>query len=79
MDERPTESFRFMEDLITGWLEGAHRSEIARILDAIKAELRKRALAGGERFPSPPVRDSGRQGLAQRNRHIIGDDGPAAP
>ena len=56
MEERPTESFRFMEDLITCWLEGAHRSEIARILDAIKAELRKRALAEGERVPSPDPR-----------------------
>ena len=56
MEERPIESFRFMEDLITGWLEGAHRSEIARILDAVKAELRKRALAEGERVPWPDPR-----------------------
>lgn len=79
MEERPNESFRFMEELITSWLEGAHRTEIARILDAIKSELRKRALAEGERFPSPVVRDCGRRDLAAGDRPIVGDERPAAP
>lgn len=51
-EERSDESFKFMEELIANWLEGAHRAEIARVLDVIKAELRRRALA--DAAPSPP-------------------------
>ena len=51
-EERSDESFKFMEELIANWLEGAHRAEIARVLDMIKAELRRRALA--DTAPSPP-------------------------
>ena len=56
MDERADQSFRFMEELIATWLEGAHHTEISRVLDAIKAELRRRGLDSGamsSRAPPP--------------------------
>jgi hypothetical protein len=48
MEERSDESFRFMEGLVATWLEGARYGEIARVLDAIKAELDRRGA------PIPP-------------------------
>jgi hypothetical protein len=42
MEERFDESFSFMEELVATWLEGARCGEIARVLDAIKAELDRR-------------------------------------
>lgn len=48
MEERSDESFRFMEELVATWLEGARYGEIARVLDTIKAELDRRGA------PIPP-------------------------
>ena len=45
MEERCDESFRFMEQLVATWLEGAHHTEIARVLDLIRAELSRRTQA----------------------------------
>lgn len=45
MEERSDNSFRFMEELVATWLEGAHHTEISRLLEVIKAELRRRGLA----------------------------------
>lgn len=42
MQDRWDGSFRFMEELVANWLEGAHDAEIARVLDLIRAELSRR-------------------------------------
>ncbi|HJS59502.1 MAG TPA: hypothetical protein VKA01_15465 [Vicinamibacteria bacterium] len=48
MEEPSDDSFRFMEELVATWLEGARYGEIARVLDTIKAELDRRGA------PIPP-------------------------
>jgi hypothetical protein len=54
LKEQLDESFRFMEGLVATWLEGAHNREIARILDAIKAELDRRGVPISPYCPRAP-------------------------
>jgi hypothetical protein len=63
MEERSDESFSFMEELVATWLEGARCGEIARVLDAIKAELDRRGASIPPRGSSSGRCDTRRRGV----------------